>query len=69
MSAAIIVATQNTNVATGGAAPALWMLQAIICLFIFMGVTSNGSIKAIDRAGKILLAWILISVPLFMWLF
>lgn len=72
MSAAIIVATQNmanTNVAAGGPALALWILQSILCLFIFMGVTSGGSIKAIDRAGKILLVWLILSIPLFMWLF
>lgn len=69
MSAAIIIATQNTNIAAGGLGPALWMLQGIICLLIFMGVTSIGSLSRVDFAGKILVVWLIISIPLFMWLF
>lgn len=69
MSAAIIVAIQNTNITTGGLVQALWMLQGIICLLIFMGATITGSVSRIDRAGKILVIWLIISIPLFMWLF
>lgn len=72
MNAAIIVATQNmtnANISAGGPGPALWMLHGFICLFIFMAVTSSGTLKTVDRAGKILVAWLIVSIPLFVWLF